>query len=82
MSKSWSWIAPYIFAILVMLLAGPLLSSLTLVQSVSAPYLQLSGPYAIRLVANLLALAVLWVFTFAAAAYNLVRMRNLAIRSA
>jgi serine/threonine-protein kinase len=66
MSKSWTWIAPYTFAILAMLLAGPLLSSLALVQSVSAPYLQLSGPHAIRLVATLLALAILWVFAFAA----------------
>ena len=66
MSKSWTWIAPYAFAILAMLLAGPLLSSLTLGQSVSAPYLQISGPHAIRLVANLLALAILWVFAFAA----------------
>ncbi len=49
-----------------MLLAGPLLSSLALVQTVSVPYLQLSGPHAIRLVANLLALATLGVFAFAA----------------
>ncbi len=49
-----------------MLLAGPLLSSLALVQSVSVPYLQLSGPHAIRLGANLLALAILWIFAFAA----------------
>ena len=66
MSKSWTWIAPYTFAILAVLLAGPLLSSLALVQSVSIPYLQLSGPHAIRLVANLLALAILWVLAFAA----------------
>jgi len=49
-----------------MLLAGPLLSSLALVQSVSVPYLQLSGPHAIRLVTNLLALAILWFLAFAA----------------
>jgi len=66
MSKSWTWIAPYTFVILAVLLAGPLLSSLALVQSVSIPYLQLSGPSAIRLVANLLALAVVWVLAFAA----------------
>ena len=66
MSKSWTWIAPYTFAILAVLLAGPLLSSLALVQSVSVPYLQLSGPHAIRLVATLLALALLWVLAFAA----------------
>ena len=49
-----------------MLLAGPLLSSLALVQSVSVPYLQLSGPHAIRLGTNLLALAILGIFAFAA----------------
>jgi serine/threonine-protein kinase len=48
------------------LLAGPLLSSLALVQSVSVPNLQLSGPHAIRLGADLLALAILWVLAFAA----------------
>lgn len=66
MSKSWTWIAPYTFAILAVLLAGPLLSSLALVQSVSVPYLQLSGPHTIRLGANLLALAILWVLVFTA----------------
>ena len=66
MSKSWTWIAPYIFAILAVLLAGPLLSSLALVQSVSVPYVTLSGPQAIRLVTNLLALAILWVLAFTA----------------
>ena len=66
MSKSWTWIAPYTFAILAVLLAGPLLSSLAVIQSVSVPYLQLSGPHAIRLVADLLALAILWVLAFAA----------------
>ncbi len=66
MSKSWTWIAPYIFAILAVLLAGPLLSNLALVQSVSVPYVQLSGPHAIRLIANLLALVILWIFAFAA----------------
>ncbi len=66
MSKSWTWIAPYTFAILAVLLAGPLLSSLALVQSVSVPYLQLSGPNTIRLGANLLALVILWIFAFVA----------------
>jgi serine/threonine-protein kinase len=66
MSKSWTWIAPYIFAILAVLLAGPLLGSLAFVQSVSVPYLQLSGPHSVRLVANLLALAILWILAFTA----------------
>jgi len=66
MSKSWAWIAPYTSGILAVLLAGPLLSGLELVQSVSVPFLQLSGPHTIRLVANLLALAILWIFAFTA----------------
>ncbi len=66
MSKSWTWIAPYIFAILAVLLAGPLLSSLALLQTASVPYLQLSGPHTIRLFANLLALAILWILAFTA----------------
>jgi tRNA A-37 threonylcarbamoyl transferase component Bud32 len=66
MSKSWTWIAPYTFAILAVLLAGPLLSSLAWVQSISVPYLQLNGSHAIRLVADLLALAILWILAFAA----------------
>ena len=64
MSKSWTWIGPYTFAILAVLLAGPLLSNLTLVQSISVPSLQLSGHHVIRLVADLLALAILWVLAF------------------
>jgi eukaryotic-like serine/threonine-protein kinase len=66
MPKSWTWIAPYTFSILAVLLAGPFVSSLAAVQSVSAPYLQLSGPHAIRLAAHLLALSILWVLAFAA----------------
>jgi eukaryotic-like serine/threonine-protein kinase len=66
MSKSWSWIAPYTFAILAVLFAGPLLSSLALVQSISVPYLQLSGPHAIRLGSSLLTLAMLLVLALAA----------------
>jgi serine/threonine-protein kinase len=66
MSKSWTWIAPYTFAMLAVLLSGPLLSSLALVQSISVPYLQLSGPHAIRLGVNFLALAILCGFAIAA----------------
>ena len=69
MPKSWSWIAPYTFAILAVLLAGPLLSSLVMVQSVTIPYLQLSGPHAIRLGSSLIALVILWVFACAASQY-------------
>lgn len=66
MSKSWTWITPYICAILAMLLAGPLLSNLAVAQSISIPYVPLNGPHAIRLIANLLALAILWALAFAA----------------
>ena len=66
MSKSWTWIVPYIFTTLAVLLAGPLLSSLALVQSVSVPYVPLSGPHTVRLGANLLALAILWIFALVA----------------
>ena len=66
MSKSWNWITPYTIAIVAALLAGPLLSSLSLIQSASISYIQLSGPQAIRLCAALFALAILWVFAFAA----------------
>src|SRR5262249_41661593 len=62
MSKSWTWIVPYIFTTLAVLLGGPLLSSLALVQSVSVPYVPLSGPHTIRLGANLLVLIILWIF--------------------
>lgn len=67
MPKAWTWIAPYTIAILALLLAGPLLSSLAAVQSASVPQLQLSGPQAIRLGTNLLALAILWILGFVAA---------------
>jgi len=66
MPKAWTWVAPYTIAILALLLAGPLLSSLALIQSASIPQLQLSGPQAIRLGANLLALATLWTLGFVA----------------
>jgi serine/threonine-protein kinase len=66
MSKSWTWIIPYICAILATLLAGPLLSNLAVTQSVSLPYVPLSGPHTIRLLANLLALTILWILAFTA----------------
>ena len=66
MSKSWTWVVPYIFTILAVLLAGPLLTSMALVQSVSIPYTQLSGPQAVRLAVNLLALTILWIFALVA----------------
>ena len=66
MSKPWTWINLSILAILAVLLAGPLLNSPALVQSVSVTDLQLSGPYAIRLIADLLGLAIFGILAFAA----------------
>ena len=66
MSKPWTWIAPYTFAILAVLLAGPLLSSMAVAQSATVPYLALSGPHVIRLGADLLALTIFWLLALAA----------------
>jgi serine/threonine-protein kinase len=60
MSTRWNWIGSYSFAILAALIAGPLLSSLSLVQSLSIASLRLSGPNVIRLAADSLALILLW----------------------
>jgi eukaryotic-like serine/threonine-protein kinase len=60
MSTRWNWIGPYSFAILAALIAGPLLSGLALVQSLSIVSLRLSGPNVIRLAADGLALILLW----------------------
>jgi len=49
-----------------MLFAGPLLSNLAVTQSISIPYVPLNGPHTVRLIANLLALAILWTLAFAA----------------
>jgi eukaryotic-like serine/threonine-protein kinase len=59
MSKQWPWVAPYAFGILAALLAGPLLSSLARLESVRIPLTQLTGPDAIRLTAEAVALALL-----------------------
>ena len=64
MPKFWTWVAPYTFAILAMLLAGPLLSGMASVQSIAIPYLHLSGPQAVRLSAQLLALTTFWALAF------------------
>src|SRR5574341_915878 len=60
MSTRWNWIGPYSCAILAALIAGPLLSSFRSVQSLSIDSLRLSGPNVVRLVADLLALVILW----------------------
>ncbi|HEY7534213.1 MAG TPA: serine/threonine-protein kinase [Nitrospiraceae bacterium] len=60
MSTRWNWIGAYSFAILVALMAGPLLGTVSFVQSYSSSSLQLSGPHLIRLAADGLALVFLW----------------------
>jgi serine/threonine-protein kinase len=60
MSTRWNWIGSYSFAILGALIAGPVLSSFSLVQSLSIISLGLNGPNAVRLGADGLALVLLW----------------------
>ena len=69
MSKPWTWIDPSILAILAVLLTAPILNSPALVQSGSITDLQLTGPHAIRLIADLLGLVIfciLCILAFAA----------------
>jgi tRNA A-37 threonylcarbamoyl transferase component Bud32 len=66
MSTRWNWLGPYSFAILAALIAGPLLGSLSLVQSLSIVSLRLSGPNLVRLAADGLVLVLLWLMAAAA----------------
>lgn len=69
MSKPWTWINLSILAILAVLLTAPILNSPALVQSGSITDLQLTGPHAIRLIADLLGLVIfciLYILAFAA----------------
>jgi|KBSMisStaDraftv2_1062788.scaffolds.fasta_scaffold513670_2 hypothetical protein len=66
MSKPWTWINLSILAILAMLLTAPILNSPALVQSGSITDLPLTGPHAIRLIADLLGLAIFCILAFAA----------------
>lgn len=59
MSKAWNWVVPHIVGILAALLAGPILSSLTVIQTYAIPSLSLNGAAAVRLVADIVALALL-----------------------
>ncbi|HJT18878.1 MAG TPA: serine/threonine-protein kinase [Nitrospira sp.] len=68
MSKAWNWVVPHIIGILAALLAGPVLSNLSVVQTHSVSALSLSGTAAIRLAADFLALAIL--FSLAINAYR------------
>ncbi|HEY6084574.1 MAG TPA: serine/threonine-protein kinase [Nitrospira sp.] len=59
MSKTWNWLIPHIIGILGALLAGPILSSLTIVQTHSLPSISLNGTAAVRLAADIVALVIL-----------------------
>jgi serine/threonine-protein kinase len=68
MSKAWNWVVPHIIGILAALLAGPVLSNLSVVPTHPVSALSLRGPAAIRLAADFLALAIL--FSLAINAYR------------
>ncbi|MDF0645915.1 MAG: serine/threonine-protein kinase [Nitrospira sp.] len=59
MSMAWNWLVPHIVGMLVALLAGPILGNLAAIQSLSVPPLSLSGGAAVRLGADVVALALL-----------------------
>ena len=68
MSKSLHWIIPHVTGILAALLAGMLLSSMTWVEFFSIPLTPITGPSAVRLLADAIALGL--VISFAVTAYE------------
>jgi serine/threonine-protein kinase len=68
MTKAWNWVILHIVGILAALLAGPILSNISVVQTHQIPSLQLNGAAAVRLIADCLALALL--FSLAINAYR------------
>lgn len=68
MSKSLHWIFPHATGILATLLAGTLLSSMTWVEFFSIPLTPITGPSAVRLLADAIALGL--VISFAVTAYE------------
>jgi eukaryotic-like serine/threonine-protein kinase len=68
MSKSLHWIFPHAIGILAALLAGTLLSSMTWVEFFSIPLTPITGPSAVRLLADAIALGL--VISFAVTAYE------------
>ncbi len=68
MSKVWNWIVPHLFGILAALLLGPILGNLSAFQSYQFPSLQMNGSSMVRLIADCVALAV--VFSLAIKAYR------------
>lgn len=59
MSMAWNWLVPHIVGILAALLVGPILGNLTAIHTLSVPVLSLSGGAAVRLGADVVALALL-----------------------
>jgi serine/threonine-protein kinase len=68
MSKVWNWIVPHLVGILAALLIGPILGNLSAFQAYQFPSLQMNGSSMVRLVADCVALAVL--FSLAINAYR------------
>ncbi len=68
MSKAWNWIVPHLVGILSALLAGPILGGLPGFQSYQFPSLQMNGSSMVRLIADCVALAIL--FSLAVNAYR------------
>ncbi len=68
MSKRLPWILPHVAGILAALLAGPLLSGMGWVEYVSIPLTPISGPNAVRLTADFIALAL--IFSLAVTVYE------------
>ncbi|HEU4685294.1 MAG TPA: serine/threonine-protein kinase [Nitrospira sp.] len=68
MSKAWNWVIPHLVGIVAALLAAPILSSLSAVQSYSVPALSMTGAAAVRFAADMLALVML--FSLGVTAYR------------
>ena len=65
-SKHLPWVFPYAAAILAALLAGPLLGNLAWVQSFDIPFIPVTGPDALRLAAEAVALGLMMSLTITA----------------
>jgi len=66
MSKHLPWVLPYAAGILAALLVGPLLGNMAWVQSFDIPFTPVTGPDALRLVVDAVALGLVISFTIAA----------------
>jgi len=66
MSKHFLWVLPYAGGIFAALLAGPLLSSMAWVQLFHIPLTPVTGPDALRMITDVVALGLLLVFALVA----------------